>query len=163
MNTASRPFTDGVVENTGGPAEVSIELALVIAVPALHGRQVSWYQQREPVSASALLRHELLEPLHQFVGGYLFLVRRDNPDVAKRILDPAGSIAVELIPDRDERLGAGVNRTPYDVVHVQVKVHGRSTDGQWTLVAPLRKLVADHHARIADLDFGVSNFTTPPG
>src|SRR5712671_3966811 len=72
----------------------------------------------------------------------------------------AGAVAVELFLHRAEDLAAGVDgplEPGIDVLDVETEPGARSSEGLRAPEAALRRLLAQHDARVADLDLGVGD------
>ena len=85
-------------------------------------------------------------------------MRRERPPMTQRILDVAGSIAVELVGHRLDHLRARLDRPGeggVDVGYVEHDAAARASQGLRALVTHLRELVGHHDHRVADLELGV--------
>src|SRR5436190_4950970 len=90
----------------------------------------------------------------------ILLVRGDVPDVAERILERAGAIAVELVLHRPDDLRAGGARarnSGVDVLHVHVDRHRRSAARLRAEEIHRGEFIREHDARTADPDLGVAD------
>src|ERR1039457_6495213 len=85
-------------------------------------------------------------PLHLFVG-HVLLVRGEVPHVSERVFERAGAVAVELIRDRPQPLGArglSLRGQRIHVLNINMDGDGRAAQRPRTQEAYFRVLVRQH-------------------
>src|SRR4051812_30899752 len=117
------------------------------------------FPRADSAAGRGLLHHLVHPPLH-LLRRHVFLVRGDVPDVAVRVLECAGAVAVELVLDRARELAAGgqcLLHRRVDVAHVEMQLNRGAAARVRSEEAHVRRLVREHHERIADLQLGVAD------
>src|SRR4051794_30068471 len=115
------------------------------------------FPRADSAAGRRVLHHLVHPPLH-LLRRHVFLVRGDVPDVAVRVLDRAGAVAVELVLDRARELAAGgqcLLHCRVDVAHVEMQLNGGAAARVRPEEAHARRLVGEHHDRIAEPELGV--------
>ena len=80
--------------------------------------------------------------------------------MAERVVQGSAAIAVELIRDGPNHLGAGgegASGHGIHIIHIKKNAHRRAAQGHGAAGAALGEFVGEHDARIADLQFGVTD------
>jgi hypothetical protein len=111
--------------------------------------------------------------LHHLLGALLELARRDVldvggdvPDVAEGVLHASRAVAVKLVLEGLHDLGAGLSGALHnliDVRHIDMQMHCAATAAQGAEEIHLAVFVGQHHARVANAEFRVADFSARPG
>src|SRR5438270_13559813 len=117
-----------------------------------------------PPSSYIQLRrwHHLLHPFFHFLGRYVFDVCRNAPQMAKRILNEAGTVSVELVLNRLQDFRALSRRAlnhAIDVGKVNIEAYRAGADGGRAGIALPHAwiFVGQHDVRVADLQLGMTD------
>src|SRR5262245_55693536 len=92
-------------------------------------------------------------------------MRGDGPDVPERILESPGAITIELVGQRSDFFGAGLERAIEDIVHIldiEQDADARSAERLRTVMTHLGRLIGQHDDGITDFDLGMPDFAAGP-
>src|SRR6266850_378483 len=106
-------------------------------------------------SLSSLHLH-LLHSFFHLLLRHIFLVRSDTPEMAKRILNEAGAISIELVLNRFQgfgSLGHGLFDDLVTISDVHIQAYGRAAHAGCADVALAHAgiFIRQHDARVANL------------
>src|SRR5579859_351005 len=103
--------------------------------------------------------HHLLGALLHLLWRHVFLVRRDAPEMAERVTDKAGAVAIELVLDRSldfRSLRDGLFDNFVAIGKVGIEAYRRRADALSAAMAHLWIFIGQHDAGVADLQLGVA-------
>src|SRR5437868_5554534 len=117
--------------------------------------------RRSPNMARARAGSRVLAPAQRrrtaadLVGRDILDMRRDVPEMAKRIDNRAKPVTVELVLDRplQRRTGGdGFLRDRVDILEIDMQPDRRAADCRWRERAHFGMLVGQHNETVADLE-----------
>src|SRR5262245_35487266 len=150
-----------MVSSAAGAALRTVTLILRSTVRIFGGKPAMYSSTLAGFTWSlAALLCRLHRPFAQLGRRQILLVRGEVPDMAEWVLHRARAVAVELVLDRPDQLGAcghGALRHSVDILHVEVDMDRRAAARLGTHELHLRIFVREHHARAADPNLGVAN------